>query len=245
MDPTVSPTGAATALGEILKNKYVAAVFAVLCVVAGYVMFNLEDFPKWCKSPCGIILALAAVSSFYSVGARKMLALGLISWTLMVSRPAQAQSLSLGPAAPLMAITPGDKQPVAFSPGTGFSVGCDLFSTKLNNHPVYWLSPGVSILGTASSNGTTTALGISAAFYVAILQLVTIGVGAPLIDSLNNGLFQHPDKRTPFITFGLDHGFGTFLNALGIGHTPPAPVQQACDGDHPCAVPVLDESTLP
>lgn len=80
-----SPTGAVTALGELLKNKYVASVFAVLCVVAGYIMFNLEDFPKWVKSPCGIVLALAAVASFYTPGARKALVFILLTGTMFTT----------------------------------------------------------------------------------------------------------------------------------------------------------------
>lgn len=66
-----SPTGAVTALGELLKNKWVAGALTLLCVIAAYIMLNADDFPKYVKNPCGIVLAVGVAAGLWSPGARK------------------------------------------------------------------------------------------------------------------------------------------------------------------------------
>lgn len=239
--PTRSPTGKA-----LLP---VPNWLLILCLAAAPALAGVAaapGVPNWLRITAAALGASAAVIAAMSPGLRDRGGAAAIvalaaSLALLHPFPAQAQALSMGPAAPLMAISPGDKNPVAFSPGTGFQVSCDLLETKLNGQPVHWFSPGGAILGTASSNGTTTALGIIAALNVAILHIFTVGIGAPLITSEGNGLFQHPDKRTPLIMFGLDHGLAAVLQAFGIGHAPPAaepaPADAPVDGDHPHGVP--------
>lgn len=228
-------------LGLELNPAEIAAISAIVISFIGKEVLNnrAPDSPAPTKPADAPALDVKkvtdAVAAAFTPKAPVLLAL-VLGAALLSATPASAQQLSLGPAAPLMAITPGDPHPVAFAPGTGFQVACDVFATKLNGHDAFWLSPGFALLGTAQSNGTTSALGVSAALFVAILGLVDIGIGSPLFDSLGNGLFQHPDKRTPMILFGLDHGLMAFLGGFGIGHpTPPTPALPPVptDGDHP------------
>lgn len=72
--PPPSPTGTPTALGELLKNKYVAGVLALVIAAATTVqtmaLAGQAHFPAWLVTAAGIVLGAGALLGLYSPGAR-------------------------------------------------------------------------------------------------------------------------------------------------------------------------------
>lgn len=71
---TSSPTGSLTAIGEVMKNKWVAAVVGLLIAIA--VTLNTMQlggaaaFPKWLLITANIVLGVAMILNLYTPGAR-------------------------------------------------------------------------------------------------------------------------------------------------------------------------------